>query len=420
MRSEKINPCSERSHCDVVIAGAGITGLALATALKATLGAELAVTVCAPDLTELRPSGRAYAITAGPRRMLEALQVWPTIAAQSQPIHEMIVTDSRTNDVVRPVFLNFSGDLIPGEPFAHMVSGDTLRTALDRKCRDLGVDYSAAGVIASHPSKSRLDLSLTDGRSLLTRLLIAADGGRSRLREQAGISTIGWDYHQSGIVVTLAHERDHGGRAEEHFLPAGPFAILPLCDNQGRGVRSSIVWTEETRAARRLVALDARSFLRELERRFGHRLGPIEVIDLPQVFPLHLQIARQFIGPRLALVGDAAHLVHPIAGQGLNLGLRDVAAIAELIAGQVRLGLDIGAAALLERYQRARRFDCVAMAVMTDQLNRLFSNDAGLIRLVRDFGLSVVERIPDLKSLLISEAAGTKQAHGRLLRGEPI
>jgi 2-octaprenyl-6-methoxyphenol hydroxylase len=403
---------------DILIAGAGIVGRVLATALKSAFGSALTVTLCDPTLTQRPQSGRAYALTAGPRRMLETLNIWPMIVAQSQPIHSMIVTDSRTRDPVRPVFLNFSGDLEPGEPFAHMVLSDALVAALDQACRDCKVEYQPVTVTSAHASDASITVSLSDGKKRPVRLLVAADGARSPLREQAGIATIGWDYRQSGIVATVAHEGDHEGRAEEHFLPAGPFAILPLCDRHGRGRLSSIVWTEGTAVARRLMQLEAVDFERELVQRFGHRLGEVTVVDQPQTYPIGFQIARQFVGQRLALVGDAAHLIHPIAGQGLNLGLRDVAALAEIVADQVRLGLDIGSFVALEQYEKARRFDCVAMAVITDQLNRLFSNDAAPVRLVRDFGLGLVERIPGLKTLLIRQASGTTQA--RLLRGEAV
>jgi 2-octaprenyl-6-methoxyphenol hydroxylase len=403
---------------DILIAGAGIIGLVLATALKTILRGALKVTLCDPTLAQRPLSGRAYALTAGPRRMLETLNIWPAIAAQTQPIHSMIVTDSRARDPIRPVFLNFSGDLEPGEPFAHMVVSDALIAALYQACRARKVECQPVTILSARASGAGVTVLLSSGEKRSVRLLVAADGARSLLREQAGIATVGWDYHQSGIVATVAHERDHQGRAEEHFLPAGPFAILPLCDRHGRGRLSSIVWAEGTATARRLIGLEAAPFQRELVQRFGHHLGAVTVVGQPQAYPIGFQIARQFVGQRLALVGDAAHLIHPIAGQGLNLGLRDVAALAEIIADQVRLGLDFGSAVALTRYEKARRFDCVAMAIITDQLNRLFSNDAAPVRVIRDFGLGLVERIPALKTLLIRQAAGTTQS--RLLRGEAV
>jgi 2-octaprenyl-6-methoxyphenol hydroxylase len=256
---------------------------------------------------------------------------------------------------------------------------------------------------------------LADGEKISARLLVGADGARSRIREQAGIVTHGWSYNQSGIVTTVAHERDHNGRAEEHFLPAGPFAILPLT-----GKRVSIVWTESTREAERLVATPDEEFHDELEKRFGLHLGDLKVVGARRAYPLGLFTAREFIAERLALVGDAAHVIHPIAGQGLNMGLRDVAALAEAIADAARLGLDIGARDVLERYQRWRRFDTMTMGVATDGLNKLFSNHSDVLRLARDVGLGVVERLPALKRVFIREAAGFTGDVPKLMRGEGV
>ena len=251
--------------------------------------------------------------------------------------------------------------------------------------------------------------ALTDGGELSARLLAAADGARSSIRAAAGIATHGWTYGQSAIVINVAHERDHEGRAEEHFLPAGPFAILPL-----KGRRSSIVWTETTAEAVRIVALPDDAFHAELEQRFKLQLGDIKVIGARRVHP------RAFVADRIALVGDAAHVIHPIAGQGLNMGLKDVAALAEVIVDAARLGLDPGAADVLERYQRWRRFDTMAMGLATDGLNRLFSNRSDVLRAVRDVGLGVVDRLPGLKRLFIREAAGLVGEVPKLLRGENL
>jgi len=244
---------------------------------------------------------------------------------------------------------------------------------------------------------------------------VAADGGRSALRARAGIATHGWEYDQSGIVVTVAHEHDHGGRAEEHFLPAGPFAILPLT-----GRRASLVWSETRADAARIVDLPEAEFHSELEQRFGLHLGELKALDQPRAFPLGYSVARSFIADRLALIGDAAHVIHPIAGQGLNLGLKDVAALAEVVVDAVRLGLDPGRSDVLERYQRWRRFDTVAMGVATNGLNMLFSNRSSLLRAVRDIGLGLVDRMPPLKNALIRQAAGLGGEVPRLLRGEAL
>jgi 2-octaprenyl-6-methoxyphenol hydroxylase len=259
------------------------------------------------------------------------------------------------------------------------------------------------------------EVKLGDNSSLSTQLLVAADGARSKIRGKAGIATHGWNYDQSAIVTTVAHERDHGGKAEEHFLPAGPFAILPL-----KGNRSSIVWTEKTPEAERIVALPDAEFHAELEQRFKLQLGEIAAVGTRRVHSLGFFVARSFIADRLALVGDAAHVIHPIAGQGLNMGLKDVAALAEVIVDAARLGLDPGSTNVLERYQRWRRFDTVAMGIATDGLNRLFSNRSDVLRAMRDIGLGLVDRVPNLKQLFIREAAGLVGEVPKLLRGEVL
>ncbi len=296
-----------------------------------------------------------------------------------------------------------------------MIENRRLIDALIAKARALGVDLRATAVIGFSSRDARVDVGFAAGAEISARLLVAADGARSRIREQAGIATHGWNYGQSGIVTTVAHEREHNGRAEEHFLPAGPFAILPLT-----GKRSSIVWTETSDEAERLVALPDADFHNELERRFGLHLGDIEVVGPRRAFPLGLFTARSFIAERLALIGDAAHVIHPIAGQGLNMGLRDVGALAEVIVDGARLGLDPGAYDILERYQRWRRFDTLTMGVATDGLNRLFSNRSDALRLIRDVGLGLVERLPALKRIFINEAAGFTGDVPKLLRGQAL
>jgi 2-octaprenyl-6-methoxyphenol hydroxylase len=403
---------------DVLIGGAGFAGLALAIALRQGLGPSFSVTVADPALTGAAKDERASAIVAAPRRLFETIGVWQ--AVEAQPILDMVVTDSRLSDVVRPVFLTFEGDVGPGEPFAHMIENAALLAALVEKAKGEGVALRTAAVADFAFTNDRVSVRLSDGDTLAARLLIAADGARSAIRERAGIASHGFRYGQSAIVATIAHERDHRGRAEEHFLPAGPFAILPLKHDPTVGHRSSIVWTEQTHEAARIVALADAEFHAELERRFGLHLGEISVVGARRVHPLGLSVARTFIAHRLALVGDAAHVIHPIAGQGLNMGLKDVAALAEVIVDAARLGLDPGSLAVLERYQRWRRFDTVAMGIATDGLNRLFSNQSDLLRLVRDVGLGVVDRLPALKQLFIREAAGLVGEVPKLLRGEAL
>ncbi|MBN8955559.1 MAG: ubiquinone biosynthesis hydroxylase [Rhizobiales bacterium] len=401
---------------DLLIAGGGLPGLALAIALRQALGETFAVAVADPAFARQGVNDpRASAIAAAARHLLNSIGVWDALDAGAQPILDMTVTDSRLNDVLRPVYLSFAGEVAPGEPFAHMVENAPLIEALVAKARENGVPLLPHGVADFSQQSARIDARLADGSAYSARLLVAADGARSRLREQTGIAKVAWTYRQSAIVTTVAHERDHGGRAQEHFFPAGPFAILPLKRN-----RASIVWTEETREAERIVALPDTEFMTEFERRFGLELGDITLAGPRRVFPLGFMMARSFIAERLALVGDAAHVIHPIAGQGLNIGLRDVAALAEAIVDAARLGLDIGGTTVLDRYQRWRRFDTAAMGVTTDGLNRLFSNTSGTLKLARDFGLGVVDRLPALKALFIREAAGLTGDLPKLLKGEAL
>ncbi len=419
----------ENQRADVVIGGAGFAGLALAIALRQGLGETFSVTVVDPALgTAQSKDPRASAIAAAARRLFEAIEVWDGVAAYAQTILDMVVTDSKLDDAVRPTFLTFGGEVehsrraynggvefVESEPFAHMIENRHLIDALVKKAKELGIDLRAGAVAGFDNAANAIDVALADGEKLSARLLVGADGAKSKIRETANIASHGWNYDQSAIVTTVAHERAHNGRAEEHFLPAGPFAILPLTGN-----RCSIVWTETAREAERMVALGDEEFHAELEKRFGLHLGDLKVTGARRAFPLGLFTARAFVAERLALVGDSAHVIHPIAGQGLNMGLRDVAALAEAIADAARLGLDIGAPDVLQRYQRWRRFDTMTMGVATDGLNRLFSNSSDVLRLARDVGLGLVERIPALKRVFIREAAGFTGDVPKLLRGEAL
>ena len=412
------NPSETKAQrdLDILVAGAGYVGLAAAVAIKqARPGLSVAVVDAAPEGGWER-DGRASAIAAAACRLLERLGCWEEIFPEAQPITDMVITDSRTSDPVRPVFLTFDGEIAPGEPFAHMIANVVINRTLRRRAGELGIDLiEGVAVSAFETSPGKVDIRLADGVGLGARLLIAADGVRSRLRDMAGIKSLYWDYGQSGIVCTVGHERPHNGRAEEHFLPAGPFAILPL-----KGNRSSIVWNERTADAERLVNGDPFIFEVELEQRFGLRLGEIKVETKPRAFPLGLTLARGFVKPRFALAGDAAHGIHPIAGQGLNLGFKDVAALAETVVEADRLGQDIGALDVLEGYERWRRFDTVRMGITSDVLNRMFSNDMTPLRAVRDLGLGIVDRLPGLKGFFIKQASGLTGETPRLLRGEAI
>jgi len=404
----------ERTCADVVIAGAGLAGLALGIALRQGLGPGFSVIVADPGLGRAVRDERASAIAAAARRLLETIGVWAAVASDAEPIRDMVITDSAVADPVRPTFLSFAGDIAPGERFAHMVENARLIAALLAAARREDVTLEPRAVTGFEAAGERIRVRLGD-RAVTAQLLVAADGARSRLRALASIPTYGWSYGQAAIVTTVGHERDHRGRAVEHFLPPGPFAILPLS-----GRRSSIVWSEEQDLAEQLVGLSDAAFHSELERRFGLELGEIHVIGPRRAYPLAYAVARSFTAERLALVGDAAHVIHPIAGQGLNMGLRDVAALAEAIADAARLGLDPGSREVLTRYQRWRRFDTMAMGVATDALNRLFSNRSAALRLIRDVGLGLVDRQADLKRLLIREAAGVVGEVPRLMRGEAL
>lgn len=404
-------------HFDIVVAGAGYVGLATAVAIaSAAPHLKLVIADAAPPGV-WKKDGRASAIAAAACRMLQRLECWDAMAPQAQPINDMIVTDSRASDPVRPVFLTFGGEAEAGEPFAHMLPNIVMNGALRARADALGVTMMEGTAIDGFERDAGgITVRTADGPALRARLLIAADGVRSRLRAAAGIKTVEFDYGQSGIVCTVGHERPHNGRAEEHFLPAGPFATLPLTGN-----RSSLVWTERTEDAEWLVKADPMVFEAELEQRFGLKLGALTVETPPRAWPLKLVLARDFVRERIALAGDAAHGIHPIAGQGLNLGYKDAAALAETVVEADRLGQDIGALDVLERYQRWRRFDTVQMGITTDVLNRLFSNDITPIRAARDIGLGLVDRLSPLKRFFIGQASGLgSQSAPRLLRGEAI
>jgi len=393
---------------DIAVVGAGATGLAMATAMAREAGVPVRVA-----LIERAGAGerlRAVALSPGSRALLERVGAWTALEAEAQPIVEMAIYDGRPDDAVRLAEMGFSHPR--GAPLAHMAFADDVTAALRAAAEAAGVAFIAGTVEGFVVEPFVAALRLEDGRALRARLVVAADGARSKLRALADIATSGWSTGQSGIVATLAHERDHGGRAEQHFLPAGPFAMLPL-----KGRRSSIVWNEPPEEAERLCAAPTAEFIESLERRFSLRLGALRLIGEPRAFPLEFRFARAYAANRLALIGDAAHLVHPLAGQGLNLGLRDVAALAEVAVERLRLGLDPGEREPLAEYQRRRRFDALTSGLGMDAMNRLFSNDVAALRFVRDLGLRVVDRAGPLKRLLVAEAAGDRVGAPRLLKG---
>ena len=407
---------------DVIVIGAALNGLAAALALggrrvKRPLG------VCVVDAKDPRGfatnrfDGRASAISASARRMFEALGVWQKVTGEAQAMQSIIVTDSATPEAARPVLLRFDEDDMAGRPSAHMIENRFLYGAmLEEALASPNIHFAVGQPVEGYHFKPGLArIRLADGTEHAAALIVAADGRNSPAREAAGIRLIGWPYDQMGIVVTVEHDLPHEGRAEEHFTPSGPFAILPLPGN-----RSSLVWTERKDEAARILGLDDDGFAHELKRRFGTHLGDVHVISGRHGYPLAMFLAEEFTGERLALVGDAAHVLHPLAGLGFNLGLRDVAALAECVADAASLGLDIGSAAVLGRYAQWRRFDTVATGAAMDAMNRLFSNTNPALTLLRRAGLLAVNRMGGLKSAFVGEAAGQAGNLPKLLRGETV
>ena len=412
-------PREHREIFDAVVAGGGFAGRALALALAkhAPQGFRIALIDADAPQTQPQTDARALALSAATKGVLSVLGLWPELAPNAQPILAIEITDSPLQADLRPHLLGFDDELKEGEPGAFIVAaGELSRVLAAAVAAESAIEVIAPETVADFTAGPfAVTAKLGNGQEIEARLLVAADGKRSRLRERAGIKCVGWSYPQIGIVTTVAHERPHHGKAVQHFLPAGPFAILPLAGN-----RSSIVWTEDKAKGEAIMAASEADFVAELGTRFGHRLGEISLAGPRQSFPLDFQIARSFVADRLALIGDAAHVVHPLAGQGLNIGMRDVAALAETIVENARLGLDIGGAAALERYQRWRRFDSAFSATVMDGLNRLFSNDSAPLRALRDLGLGLVDRAPGLKRFLVREAAGRTGQVPRLLKGEAI
>lgn len=399
---------------ELLIAGGGLTGLLLAAAC-AGAGLTVAVVDRQDPAAALGESfdGRTSAVAYGSHKVLEGIGLWPGMAADAEPILEIRIADDES-----PLFLHYDHrELGTGTPLGYIVENRVLRRVLMERVRSLQSLVFLAPLEVRSVSGSPLaaTVSLSDGREIRARLVAAADGQQSPLRRAAGIRTVERRYRQTGIVTTARHQRPHRGVAVEHFLPAGPFAILPMTDD-----RSSIVWTEQAELAPRLIGLPDTAFAEELVARFGDFLGTIEPIGPRWAYPLALLLAERYVGPRMALIGEAAHMIHPIAGQGLNLGIRDIAVLAELVIDARRLGLDIGDEALLAQYQRWRRFDALALAAVTDGLNRLFSNALAPLRLARDLGLAAVQRLPPLKRLLMRDAMGLMGDLPRLVRGDPL
>ena len=402
---------------DVLIAGGGLNGTALAVALA---GAGLSVALVEPRAVAVQADpafdGRSYAFSHASVAVMRALGLWPRLAADAQEIRGIRVSDGRAGSRPSPLSLAFDGAELDEGAMGHMVEDRHLRPALIDAADAAGVDRIGGVTVDDHrPGPAGVEATLSDGRTLRAAVLVGCDGGDSPTAARAGIRSVGWDYGQSSLVCALLHERPHGGIAHQLFLPEGPLAILPLT-----GHRSSIVWTERRATAEALQAADDDAWLDRLRPRFGDFLGDIALAGRRHVYPLRLKVAQRMVAPRVALLGDAAHVVHPLAGQGLNAGLKDTAALAEVLVDAARRGEDIGRDEVLARYQRWRRADVVQLALATDGFNRLFSNDNPLVRAVRDAGLGLVDALPDLRRRFLREAAGVTGDLPRLARGEAL
>ncbi len=411
-------PSTSSISVDAVVLGGGLVGLSLAAALGQAGIATVVVDSEQPTVAAADPfDGRGSAIAWGSAQVLRGLGLWQRMAPHAAPIEEIRVSDGDSL-----LFLHYDRRALGSEPLGYIVENRFTRRALYAHIAGLAevTLLAPARAVALERSASGAIVRLEDGRTIKARLAIAADGRESPSRRSAGIAAMRWNYQQTGIVCSIRHEKPHRSMAHERFLPAGPFAVLPLPDSEHGEHRSSIVWTERNALVPAMMALGDAEFSQEIAQRFGDSLGAISVAGPRWAYPLSLLQAERYTDLRLALIGDAAHVIHPIAGQGLNLGLRDVAALAECVADAHRLGLDIGCADVLARYQRWRRFDTLTLIAVTDGLNRLFSTDLAPVRLARDVGLAIVDRMPPLKRLFMRHAMGTVGELPRLARGEAL
>jgi len=413
---------NEKTSFDIVICGGSFVGLALAKTLSAEAPGAFSIAIVEqrslPAPGQLIADGRTVALTASVKAMLEVIGVWPALAANAEPIRRIELTDSALDAPVRPSLVNLDSAKTPsGEPTAYIVENSDLLRALiaslegDQTVRVFAPD----SVLSFETEDGKIDIKLRSGAAIGAKLLVAADGRDSALRSMAGIRTTVWPSDKVGIAATAGIEIPHGGVARQHFLPAGPFAILPMTGN-----RVSVVWTEDARVAKRILGQDRETVLAELSRRMGPELGTLTLLSEPKAYPLTMTLARDFVRPRFVLVGDAAHGLHWIAGQGLNHGLKDVAALAETLIDAVRLGLDIGGLNVLKRYERWRRFDSTTSAFTAVAITTLFSNDSMALRMLRSTGLRSVDRLSRLKNFFMKEAAGLTGDVPKLLRGDPV
>lgn len=418
MVERSANESDSRMSCDVLIVGGGMAGMTLACAL-AGAGVSVAILDRSPPeaLVATEYDGRASAIAHASAMAYRGIGLWPLLEPHASPIDDIRVADGHPLRGISPLFLHYDHREIGDVPFGYIIENRRLREALASFASTLpGLKLLApVDLVQLDRDSHRVEAHLADGRTIRAALGIAADGRFSQTRKNAGIPVSSFRYRQTAIVCTVKHERAHRGVAVELFLPGGPFAMLPMTDN-----RCNVVWSERADLAPAYLALDETRFMDELRQRFGDWLGAIELTGPRFSYPLGVLHAGRYTDERLVLVGDAAHAIHPIAGQGLNLGLRDVAALAELIVDTHRLGLDLAGPQVLDRYERWRRVDNMLLTAVTDGLNRLFSNDIGPIRLARDLGLAGVNRVPPVKRFLMRHAMGVVGDLPRLVRGEAL
>jgi 2-octaprenyl-6-methoxyphenol hydroxylase len=398
---------------EIAVVGGGLSGLSLAIGCAAS-GIETAI-IDREEPAKFRDAaydGRTTAIAYGSQQVLKGLGIWDALAPYAEPIREIRVADGNS-----PLFLHYDRAEIEAEALGYIVENRLLRGALQARAEALPslTLYAPSAVEQVEFAEAQARLTLDDGRRIAAPLVVGADGRNSPMREAAGIKTWRKSYRQTAIVCVVKHEKPHNGVAVEHFRAAGPFAILPM-----QGNRSSIVWTEEEHDAPLLLALDDKDFARQLASRFGDFLGRVQPEPGRWSYPLALIQAERYAAQRLALIGDAAHVIHPIAGQGWNLGVRDIAALAELLVDAHRLGLDLGSSDLLRRYERWRRFDSLTLTTVTDGLNRLFANDFPPLKLARDLGLAAVNNAPGLKRFFMRHAMGVTGDLPRLVRGQNL
>jgi len=399
---------------DIAIVGAGLNGAMMSLALAE---AGFTVTLIDPQTLKSKQNppfdGRSYSLAIASVRLMQALGLWEELAPNAQPILEIKVADGRAYSNPSPYFLHFDHHEIEEGPMGHMVEDRHLRPLLQKRLQSVSQINYRAGLSVSEMTitDTHAELRLNTEETITTRLVIGADGRQSQTAERAGIKRTGWRYGQTALVCALSHNIPHQGVACQYFMPPGPLAILPLTGN-----RSSIVWTESDANAATIMAMDNNDYMAVLQPRIGDYLGKVELVGARYSYPLNLTIAQNYVMPRLALVGDAAHGVHPIAGQGLNLGLRDIAALSEVLSDARLRGEDFSSLAVLLRYQEWRRFDTTALAVATDAVNKLFSNDNSFLRTLRDLGMGAINSLPALRRSFIREAAGLTGDLPRLMQ----